>query len=103
MPRVVYTEKEPHIVVEVTVPHSGWYLIDFYRHKAKAKLRHKSIGPIVATWNMQNTSGGSKVHYMTTEYLEEGFHRFYFWVVKHSGAPMYSPGTAIYSITIDAI
>lgn len=97
------TEEKPYIVVTFTASASGWYLIDFYGQKAKAKLRHLENGPIVANWDMSFAPGGPNVHYITSQYLEAGLHRFYFWVVKHNGAPTYSPGTAIYGITVDSI
>jgi len=89
-----HTENKPHIYVESNLPADGFYLIDVHAHATLTKLRHKSNGRILETWDYRNGCGSVTCHYVTVDYYSAGLHYWYFW------ADPTVWGTHFYSITI---
>ena len=69
-------ENKAHAYFKFWVPYTGVYLINVRASDGKAKLRHQNGGPIINTWDFL---GPGTHNYLTAEYLEHGYHHFYFW------------------------
>ena len=70
--------------VDIVIPSTDWYLIDFYgRGNPKATLRTYTDPTlpfiVLESWDM-TTSPASNNHFATAEYLAKGGHTFYFTV-----------------------
>jgi hypothetical protein len=88
------TENKPYVLTYFTAPATGWYIIDVRAGSAAAKLRHHS-GPIIETWDLGSVPcSGGICDYVTMEYLQQGFHGYYFW----SPTKSYS----FYSVSIES-
>ena len=87
------SENKPMVYFGTTVPADGWYLINVQGGRGKAKLRHRSNGPIIETWDF-TTQSCYRCDYLTAEYLTAGYHYFYFWP---DGSNMY-----FYSMSVDS-
>lgn len=75
--------------LDIVIPSTGWYLIDFYGHgHPKATLRawinDSSLGsyPILESWDM-TTSPTPNNHFATVEYFAQGYHNLYFTIDKN--------------------
>jgi hypothetical protein len=75
--------------LDIAIPSTGWYLIDFYGYgHPKATLRtwidDSSLGsyPVLESWDM-TTSPTPYSHFTTAEYLAKGWHNFYFTIDKN--------------------
>lgn len=88
------TENKPYVYSLFRAPASGYYIIDFTGSRNKAKLKHQSNGPIIETWDLLSQSCG-QCNYATMEYLEEGYHYFYFY--PEGNAALYVYGLDITS------
>ena len=71
----------PLVTLQVDLPSTGWYLIDFYgTGQPTATLHTWDNGYIpVESWDMTSSLTGYN-HFVTAEYLEEGLHYFQFTV-----------------------
>ena len=87
------SENKPYVYLLTTIPSEGWYLVNFEAGRGKAKVRHRSSGPIIETWDFTSQSC-NPCDYLTAEYLTAGSQYFYFWPDNSS---MY-----FYSASIDA-
>ncbi|MGH7412487.1 MAG: hypothetical protein ACREJ6_15710, partial [Candidatus Methylomirabilis sp.] len=75
----------PYVYTYFTAPASGWYIIDVRASHAATKLRHQSSGPIIETWDLGSVPcAGGICDYVTTEYLQQGVHHFYFYSLTQS-------------------
>jgi hypothetical protein len=76
----------PYARVTVTVPRTGWYLIDFYGHghHIKTRIRKYVNGqyPTLESWDLQPGPGYN--HFATAELLEQGWHSFQLQVTQNS-------------------
>ena len=84
-----YTENQPYVLLLFKAPAEGHYIIDFEGSRSKTKLRHNWFGPIIETWDLTAQSS-YRSNYVTMEYLEQGFHYFYFWPDGNSVLYVYS-------------
>lgn len=72
------SENKPYVYLRFSVPATGTYLVNVQASRGKAKMRHQSGGPIIDTWDFSAQPYGI-YDYLTAEYLEQGYHYFYFW------------------------
>lgn len=85
-------EGKPFIRLSFEVPHSGWYLIDFFGTNAAAKLR---VGTITETWDFRNSSN-SGTHYIVAAYLKAGEKTVDFWAIMNKSL-------TVFNVTVDSI
>ena len=88
------SENKPFAYLRFTVPATGTYLVNVQGTNGKAKIRHQSNGPIIDTWDFTAQPYGT-YDYLTAEYLEQGYHYFYFWP-DGSGFYVYSASLESY-------
>lgn len=74
------SENKSFVYFPTSIPTAGWYFIEVLAGPAQTKLRHNYSGPIIAAWDHSTTSC-YQCYYTTVEYLEAGWHYFYFWSV----------------------
>lgn len=82
-----YASAKPFVTVSVTIPRTGWYLLDFYgTGKPKATLR-KAINffqnTTLESWDT-TASPTDWNHFATAEYLAQGYHTFFFSIDSSS-------------------
>lgn len=80
------TENKPFVYIEFSAPASGWYIIDVRASSAAAKLLHGSgtSQSIIETWAAGSLPCSASIcDYATMEYLQQGFHYFYFYSPTH--------------------
>jgi len=80
------TENKPFVYIEFSAPASGWYIIDVRASSAAAKLLHGSgtSQSIIETWAAGSVPCSASIcDYATMEYLQQGFHYFYFYSPTH--------------------
>lgn len=67
------------IVMDIRVPTTGYYVVNFQAYGTKANLKHYENGayPVVTTWDLTTTSGIQS--YPALLYLAAGYHYFY-WI-----------------------
>jgi len=89
------SETKPYAATNFTAPVSGWYIINVRAGNAAAKLRHYPSNLIIETWDPAAVpcSYGS-CDYATLEYLQQGYHTFYFYSPTH--------GYNFYSVSIES-
>src|SRR2546426_3253287 len=89
IPSFTTTEGKPNVWIYVTVPSTGWYIINVRGSgRALAKLRHLWNGPIIETWDFRPaTYTCAYCDYATMEYLQAGIQQFYFWAVDSWNYP----------------
>ncbi|MDH5428795.1 MAG: hypothetical protein OEZ05_08045 [Nitrospirota bacterium] len=90
-----YSENNPFAYLRFSIPATGTYLINVRATQGKAKLRHQYNGPIIDTWDFTAQPYGP-YDYLTAEYLEQGYHYFYFWPDEGSAFYIYSASLESY-------
>ncbi|MCA9420086.1 MAG: hypothetical protein KC592_03645 [Nitrospira sp.] len=85
-------EGKPFIRLSFEVPHSGWYLIDFFGTGAAAKLR---VGTMTEIWDFRNSTN-SGTHYIVAAYLKAGENTVDFWAIMNKSL-------TVFNVTVDSI
>lgn len=73
-----YAESRPYVMLTVTVPYTGRYLVSFRASRGTAKLRHQPSGPVINEWDKRSESC-DPCDYVALVELEAGDHYFYYW------------------------
>lgn len=74
-----YSNNLPFAYVRFYVASGGYYDLSFKATNGKMKLRHQYNGPIIEEWDFSTPPTGWPGLYATKEWLDPGYHYFYFF------------------------